>query len=143
MTAPRVNLNDWRVQTFIDWLTTPVDKREPSSQGALAEQLGMDRSDLGSWKKDPEFLKEWHKRFLATVGGPDRRQRVLDALYRTATDETDPRQVPAARAYLDGINALAPKEAPPMAVGLAKKLTNEQLEEILRDRIVEELQTDG
>lgn len=39
---------------FAEWLATPVTEREPKTQKALAEQLGVTPDTLVDWKKLPE-----------------------------------------------------------------------------------------
>ena len=109
LASTRPNFNDFRVQRFFEWLLTPPSERYPSTQATLAEELGLERNLLSQWKNDPDFLAEWERRYRKTVGSPERAKGVLDSLYETAIDRTDPRQVPAARAYLEAIDVMKPK----------------------------------
>lgn len=104
------DLSDWKVKAFLEWLTTVPDQREPSTQKAWAETVGAPTEYLSEWKRDPDFLVEWERMYRRKVGSPEKQQAVLDALHATATDRTDPRQVPAARAYLEAIDAIKPKK---------------------------------
>lgn len=135
-------MSDWRVQRFLEWLCTPADDREPSNQRDLAEVLGVHFTTLSYWKKDPDFLGAWEALYRKTVGAPDRIQTILDQLYATARDRTDPRQVQAAKAYLEAVDASRPKKAP-VTAGAAKELTNEQLMAILAERASQELAQRG
>ena len=136
----RPNFNDFRVQQFFDWLLTPPAERMPSNQGDFAEQLGLHRNVLAQWKNDPDFLAEWERRYRKTVGSPEKAKGVLDALYETAVDRTDPRQVPAARAYLEAIDVMKPKRVEMTVVkGAAKELSDEELLAMLAERAEAEL----
>lgn len=104
------DLNDFKVKAFLDWLITVPAERDPATQTAFAESLGIPTTYLGDWKRDPDFLAEWERRYRKKVGSPEKQQAVLEALHETATDRTDPRQVPAARAYLEAIDAIKPKK---------------------------------
>lgn len=140
LASTRPNFNDFRVQRFFEWLLTPPADRFPSRQVELAEELGLDRNLLSQWKNDPDFLAEWERRYRKTVGSPERAQSVLDSLYRTATDATDPRQVPAARAYLEAIDVMKPKRVDvTVTKGAAKELTDDELMTMLAERAEAEL----
>lgn len=136
----RPNLNDFRVQRFLDWLLTPPAERNPPTQKTFAEEVGMDPFLLGQWKKDPDFFGEWERRYRKTVGSPEKAQAVMAALYETATDRTDPRLVPAARAYLEAVDVLKPKKIDvTVTQGKAKDLTDEELLALLAERAEQEL----
>lgn len=128
------DLNDWKVKLFLEWLVTVPAERDPEKQSEFAEQHGIPIGYLGDWKRDPDFLIEWERRYRKKVGSPEKQQQVLEALHATATDRTDPRQVPAARAYLEAIDAIKPKkvdvtfEAKP-----AKNLSDEDLTLLLAE----------
>lgn len=144
--ASRPNLNDFRVQRFLEWLLTPVPERNPPRQVELADELGMARQTLREWKNDPDFLAEWERQYRKTIGSPEKAQAVLTALYDTATDRTDPRQVPAARAYLEALDVIKPKRLDvTVTKGAAKDLSDEELMALLAERVEEELaqRTDG
>lgn len=144
--STRPAMNDFRVQRFLEWLLTPRDERNPGTQAALAEELGVHRNTLGEWKNDPDFLAEWERQYRKTVGSPERAQSVLNSLYETATDRTDPRQVPAARAYLEAIDVMKPKRVDvTVTKGAAKELSDDELLAMLAERAEYELasRTDG
>lgn len=146
LASTRPNFNDFRVQKFLDWLLTPPADRHPSSQAAFAEELGIDRNLTSQWKNDPDFLAEWERRYRKTVGSPEKAQAVLTALFDTATDRTDPRQVPAARAYLEAIDVVKPRKVDVTVVkGAAKDLSDEELIALLAEHAQAELEhrTDG
>lgn len=136
----RPTLNDMRLQRLLEWLLTPPDDRNPPSQADLADELGVHRNTLSQWKNDPDFLAEWERQYRKTVGSPERAKSVLDALFETATDRTDPRQVPAARAYLEAIDVVKPKKMDvTVTKGSAKDLPDDELLALLAERAEAEL----
>lgn len=146
LASTRPNLNDFRVQRLLDWLLTAPAERNPPRQSDLAEELAIDRNLLSQWKNDPDFLTEWERQYRKTVGSPEKAQAVLVALFETATDRTDPRQVPAARAYLEAIDVMKPKRVDVTVVkGAAKDLSDDDLMALLAERAEAELanRTDG
>ena len=134
------NLNDVRVQRLFEWLLTPSVERVPPYQGELAEELGVAKTTITAWKNDPDFLHEWERLYRKTVGSPERQKSVLDSLFETATDRTDPRQVPAARAYLEAIDAIKPKRLDvTVTKGAAKDLSDDELMALLAEQAEAEL----
>lgn len=141
--APPV-MSDWRVQRFLEWLCTTHADREPSTQRELIEVLGISQQMAASWKKDADFLGAWEALYRKTVGAPERVHQVLNQLYDTATDRSDPRQVQAARAYLEAVDAARPKKVEgATSTRAAKELSNEQLLAILAERASQELSQRG
>ena len=98
-------------QRFIIWLLTPPKEREPRTQAELAEELGVNPSDLSQWKSDEEFLKEWNRQYLRTVGSPETKTRIMQTLLQTATDGEDPKHVQAAKTYFEIEGSLRPSKA--------------------------------
>jgi len=136
----RPSFNDFRVQRFLEWLTTIVADRQPPTQAELADEIGASRTTLTQWKNDPDFLAEWERRYRKTVGSPEKAQAVLNTLFETATDRTDPRLVPAARAYLEAIDVVKPKKLDvTVTKGAAKELSDEELMALLAERAEQEL----
>jgi hypothetical protein len=134
-----VNLNDWRVQHFLEWLCTVPASRTPLTQGELAGTLGVSHQQLTAWKNNSDFLIAWEKLYRRTVGSPEKAQAVIEELYNTATERTDPRQVPAARAYLEAIDAVKPKQVAVTVSRSPKELTDDELMAILGERAAKEL----
>ena len=129
------SLDDWRVQRFLEWLCTLPGDRIPGTQRELAETLDLRQQTLVEWKDDPDFLAAWEHRYQKTIGSVQRQQAVMEALYETACDRTDPRQVVAAKAYLDALGIAKPQR--PQTVKDAKKLTDEQLYALAAERIIQ------
>lgn len=97
-------------QRLIEWLCTPKKEREPSTQEALARRLRLGTTTIARWKNDPEFLKRWEAHYLATVGSPERKQTLMDTLFRTGSDADDPRHVQAAAKYMEIAEGLRPQQ---------------------------------
>jgi len=132
-------MNDWRRQHFLDRLCAIPEDRDPPTMKALATKLSISYETLNRWKRDSQFLAEWETQYRQTVGSPEKAQRVVERLYETAEDRTDPRQVQAAKAYLEAIDAIRPKKVEVTVNRPARDLTDEQLYSILAERAAQEL----
>jgi hypothetical protein len=124
------NKDDFKRQVFIEWLCTPKRDREPPTQEAFAREQFMDPNILSRWKKERQFLLEWESYYLATIGSPERKQNLLDTLYRTGTDPDDPRHVAAAAKYMELVDGLKPQKLEVTVNRPAKDLTDEELDAI-------------
>jgi hypothetical protein len=120
-----------RQQRLIEWLCTPKRDRDPATQEGLAKKLRVRPSTLSDWKRDPEFLKAWEAYYLQTVGSPERKQTLMDTLFRTGSDADDPRHVAAAKTYLDIADGLRPQQIEVTVKRPAQDLTDEQLDAII------------
>lgn len=132
---------DWRQDRFIEWLCTAKQDREPRTQTELAEELSIKASDLSALKQDPEFLARWEAHYRRTIGSPERAGTVMQSLYETAIDRTDPRQVQAARAYMDQIEGARPQKLDVTVTNgkAAKDLSDDELFAMLANRAETEL----
>ena len=128
---------EWRQQAFLDWLCTIKDERNPSTQDALAAQLEVSESTLQSWKKDPAFLARWETQYRRTIGSPDRMKQVMDALFETAIDRTDPRQVQAAKEYRQAVEGVSPQQINVVTKPL-RDMTDEEFDQIAAEYIARE-----
>jgi hypothetical protein len=136
----KLDYDDWRRKAFMDWLCTIPEDRDPRTQKEFAEKLSIVPQTLTNWKNDPIFMADWELQYRKTVGSPEKAQRVIQRLYETAEDRTDPRQVPAARAYLEAIDAIKPKKVDvTVTKSPAKDLTDDELYRILAERAEQEL----
>jgi hypothetical protein len=135
-----VPLADFRKQALLAWLCTPLKERNPTSQVELADQLGVERKTLYSWRQDKEFLEEWERRYLATIGDPSRKSEIMDTLYRTATDPDDPKHVQAAKQYFEIEGSVKPARMELKVTGSPKELTDEQLADIIALKATSELE---
>jgi hypothetical protein len=122
----RLSMAD-KQQRFIAWLCTPKRERDPDTQQELARRLRMSSATLSNWKNDPEFLKAWEAYYLQTVGSPERKQTLMDTLFRTGSDADDPRHVQAAAKYLDLAEGLRPQQIEVTVKRPAEDLSDEQL----------------
>ncbi len=125
----------------MEWLLTIPDEREPRTQKDLADELGISTNTLNTWKNAADFLADWERRYRKTVGSPEKAQQVLQALHATAIDRTDPRQVQAARAYMEQIEGARPQKLDVTVTNgkAAKDLSDEELFAMLADRAEKEL----
>lgn len=130
-----IPITDFRKQTFLHWLCTPPKEREPKTQELLASQLGIGRETLSRWKEDKEFLEAWEKLYLKTIGNPERKQKIMDTLYKTATDPDDPKHVQAAKQYFEIEGSVKPAKMQVEVTKSASNLTDEELDEILAQKI--------
>lgn len=135
----KIPKNDWRRQHFLDWLCTPPANRDPHSMKALAESFGLSEQTLIRWKRDSDFLVDWEQQYRKVVGDPEKAQRIMDKLFETAEDRTDPRQVQAAKAYLEAIEVIKPKKVEVTVNKAARDLSDEDLYAILAERAAQEL----
>ena len=97
---------DVRQEQFLNWLMTPANGRNPSSQDKLAAELGVDETTLRRWKKKPAFKLEWEKRVNELQQSPERTQKLLDRLYERAMEGDNN----SAKLYLQATNRLAPTQ---------------------------------
>lgn len=131
--------DDWRRQHFLDWLVTPPELRDPTTMKSLAEKLALSTQTLTRWKTDSGFLADWEVLYRKTVGSPEKAQRIVERLFETADDRTDPRHVSAAKAYLEAIDAIRPKKVEVTVNKAAKELSDDDLYRILAERAELEL----
>lgn len=128
--------DDWRHVKLMEWLTTPPTERQPSSKAKLAAELGVDQRTLRGWSNGKAFREEWQSRVSSIIGNPDRAQRIFETLYATACDPKSPKQVQAAKLYLEATNAIKP---PPLEVTVKKptELTDDELDALLAESAAE------
>jgi transposase len=139
--AQTIPANDWRRAHFIEWLCTPPTSRDPYTYKELAAKLGLGEQTLYKWKRDVGFLNEWEQQYRKVVGSPEKAQEVVERLHETAVDRTDPRQVQAAKAYLEAIDAIRPKKVDiTVTTRPAKDLPDDELYALLAEAAQRELQ---
>ena len=125
-------------QRFLEWLLTPVAERVPAKMDDLADELGLSRRTLTKWKtEDKEFMEAWEARYLATIGSPDRKQTLLDTLYKTGKDADDPKHVQAVKAYFDIVEGLRPQKVHLDITRSPIELTDEQLAEAYALKVIQ------
>jgi hypothetical protein len=138
-TTVKIPDDDWRRQHFLEWLCTPPDHREPRTMRELAEKLALSTQTLTRWKNDSGFITDWEILYRKTVGSPEKAQQIVERLFETADDRTDPRHVQAAKAFLEAIDAIKPKKVEVTVNRAAKDLSDEDLYRILAERAELEL----
>ena len=130
---------DPKKMAYIEWLTTPPSAREPRTEKELAAQLDVYSKTLYNWRHDREFREVWQDNTDQVIGGEDRRQAVMDTLFRAASDERNPRHVQAAKIYLDAIGAMSPAKidvkVSHKALGM---LSNDEIEMLMARGIAEQ-----
>lgn len=133
-------VDDPNKQAFLDWLCTPPKEREPRNQQALADKLGVAMRTLTTWRNnDKEFIEEWERRYLTTIGSPSRKQSIMDTLYRTATDADDPKHVQAAKTYFEIEGSMKPTKMTVEVSRPASELSDEELQAIMQSKAADEL----
>jgi hypothetical protein len=130
---------DAKKMAFIEWLTTPPTAREPRTEREFAVANDLHYKTLYNWKQDREFREVWQDNTDKVIGGEDRRQMVMEALFRTASDDHNPRHVAAAKLYLEAIKAMSPTKA---GVQVSHKalgmLTDEEIDALMARGIAEQ-----
>ena len=126
---------------FLTWLLTPPSDREPPTQGLLADELGTTSYKLNKWKEEAEFLKEWEREYLRTVGNPEVKMKIMQALEQIASDPDDPKIVQAARAYFEIQGTVKPQGSIEVNVNTKppSELSNEDLERLVAAKAQDEL----
>jgi len=134
---------DPRKMRYIEWLTTVPDYRIPKTEREIAKELDVYTKTLFNWRKDKDFREVWQGQADDVVGHPDRRQAVMEVLYRAATDERNPRHVTAAKLYLEATGAIQPPrlnvEVSSKALGM---LSDDEIESLIA-RGVAEMRAEG
>jgi len=93
---------------FLEWLLTPKEARQPSSQNEWARQRGLATQTVARWKtQDPLFRSTWEKKLADMSVGPERLQIILDALFAEAQGG----DVQAAKAYIQWVEKISPPSA--------------------------------
>lgn len=100
--APRndARAKDSRQAAYLAWIIQPKDVREPRTKTAMAELLGVTVQTLGNYERDPDFGAAVRER-LSKHFKVDRLPDLFEALYVTAMDPSNARQVTAARTLLE------------------------------------------
>ncbi len=73
----------------------------------------------------------------ATIGNPGRKQEIMDTLFKTATDQDDPKHVAAAKQYFEIEGSMKPQEHKVRIERDPKELSDEELEKAIAARVVQ------
>lgn len=123
---------------YIAWLTTVPDYRHPKAEKDLAAELDVYPKTLYNWRQDRDFREVWQEESDEVIGGADRRQAVLETLYRAATNPRNPRHVAAGKLYLEAIGAMQPAKIDVTTGGKAiGLLTDDELERLIAIGVAE------
>lgn len=129
---------DLRKMRYIEWLTTVPDYRQPKTERELARELDVYQKTLYNWRQERDFIEVWRGESDEVVGGPDRRQAVLETLYRAATNERNPRHVMAGKLYLEAVGAMSPPRLDVTVSGKALgMLSDDELESLIARGVAE------
>jgi len=103
-------LDDPRHQAVLDWVTTAPAQRDPKTQSALADSLGVAPRTIRDWQARDDFRAAWKARVDALAGSPERTQMLLDQLFSDATDVFNDKRVQAAKLYFEVTKAISPPD---------------------------------
>ena len=103
-------------QAFIEWLALPKEDRIPGTEGALAEELGVDRATLYRWRKLPELHEEVHRLCRSMMGA--RLAEVLASVEESAVMGSLSHQ----RLYFELLGMIGPRRETPKPPGGAVKV---------------------
>lgn len=117
---------------FLEWLTTPPEKREPSSQQALAKEMDLHPQTLTNWKQDPTFRQEWDRALAAMNIRPDRVQEVVESLHKQAVRG----DTKAAQLYLTMVEKISPPKIIFEEKGV-QAMSDEELDAALEAKLAE------
>lgn len=107
----------------------------------LAAELGTSIAMLAKWKEEPDFLKEWEREYLRTVGNPEVKMKIMRALEQIASDPDDPKIVQAARAYFEIQGTVKPQGTVEVNVNTKPptELSDDELRELMAMKAGDEL----
>lgn len=133
-------LDDPRHVRLLDWELTPPASRQPSTQQALADELGVSPRTLRDWKESAKFQQAWQVAFKELAGSMERTKTLLDGLYQDATTALDPGdRARAAKLHWDISRQVAPPEPQQAISRRARELSDAELRLMLSDAALEEL----
>lgn len=97
-------LND-RQLAYATWLATPEFLRNPSSETDLAAHLGVNRSTLWRWRKDPQVQLAVRWMVLHHAGSAENISGVLEYVRTVVHDasESTKSRMAAAKTWLDAV----------------------------------------
>lgn len=116
------------MEVLIEWLVTPESEREPRFKQELADALGVTPRTIRNWEKEPYVQRAVSSRTRGLFK-VEKASAVVAALYETAVDVGNSRQVAAAKVFLDWTDKA---EAELSADDLAE-LSNAEIAELLAE----------
>lgn len=135
-----VELSDPRHRRVLDWVTTAPVEREPRTQTALADEMGVSARTVRDWMGRDDFKQAWRLRVDALAGSPERTQSALDRLFDKAMDESNPSPERQLKLYWEMIKAISPPEVNVNVMSRrAQDLSNDELEDLIAGGAVDVL----
>jgi len=131
MAQAAIDVNDWRCQRYLEWLCSTPKERDPRTKDEFAEMIGVSRRTLTNWTNTAEFLREWERLYLKTIGDPGAKLEIMQTLRKTATDPDDPKHVSAAKTYFEIEGSMKPQRMEVNVNKDASKLSDEELDAML------------
>jgi hypothetical protein len=117
---------------FLEWLLTPSEGRQPTSQNEWARQHNVATQTVARWKtQDALFKGAWEKRLAEMSVGPERLQVILDALFAAASKG----DVQAAKAYIAWVEKISPPRVTDSDAVSIEDLTDEELAELVEHTV--------
>jgi len=114
-------------EQYLNWLVVPAPYRQPKTEEAMAELLGVNDSTLRRWKKKPAFAAEWKKRVEELQGSPERTQKLMDNLYDRALNGDNK----AAQLYLQATGRMAPTQVNVEHSTKVSEISDEELDALI------------
>jgi hypothetical protein len=114
-------------EQYLNWLLVPAPYRQPKTEEAMAELLGVNDSTLRRWKKKPAFATEWKKRVEELQGSPERTQKLLDTIYERALGGDNK----AAQLYLQATGRMAPTQVNVEHSTKVSEISDEELDALI------------
>jgi len=143
MAQAPLDINDWRCQRYLEWLCSVPKEREPRTKVEFAETIGVTHKTLNNWTNNADFLREWERLYLKTIGDPGAKLEIMQTLRKTATDPDDPKHVSAAKTYFEIEGSMKPQRMEVSVNKDASKLTDEELESMLSAHAQSEVERRG
>lgn len=129
--AGRTEISEQQAE-FLEWLVTPPEGRNPSSQNEWARQHGLATQTVVRWKNhDAVFRAAWEKRMVDLGVGPEPMQDILNAL-RLAAGEGD---VQAAKAYIAWVEKISPPKKAEQDAAAIEDMTDDEFADMLEGLI--------
>lgn len=106
---------------FLEFLLDPDSNK--GSQNKWCRDNGVPERTACWWKKQPLFRETWEKRSYEIYGGPDRVNKVIEALHQKAING----DVRAAQLYLQYVDKFTPKTEITTPTKTLEELSDEEL----------------
>lgn len=119
-----IELSDPRHKRLVQWLCQLPQDRDPKTQVALGEELGVSSRTIRDWMARDDVRRAWKDQAEKIVGDPTNVQEVLEGLRQVALDRTHRQYVQSAKLYLEAVKAIEPPEKK-----VAVKISHEELAE--------------